>query len=120
MPTVLLVDDSPVAQRALSRRLIDEGLHVHAEATAADAERVDLADVVCAIVDVDLPDASGFDLAARLLARKPELPVAFYTAGSPGEASPGTRPAGPVFHKPDVDPVVAWAKERAAQPPPTK
>ncbi|HEY1695483.1 MAG TPA: response regulator [Polyangiaceae bacterium] len=118
MPTVLLVDDSPVVRHALSRRLADEGFDVRAESTAAGAAAADLAGIACAIVDVELPDGSGVDLAASLRARAPLLPIALYTATASSDLAAGPDAAWPVFRKPALDPVVAWAKARAAQAPP--
>ncbi|HEY6459265.1 MAG TPA: response regulator [Polyangiaceae bacterium] len=131
MPTVLLVDDSPVVRHALSRRLADQGFDVRTESTAAGAAGADLAGVTCAIVDVELPDGSGVDLAANLHARAPLLPIALYTATESSDLATSPESPWQVFRKPALDPVVAWAKARAAaappaappaapQPPPTK
>ncbi len=117
MPTVLLVDDSPVARRVLARRLSDEGLQVVEEGTATTARAVDPAGLACAVIDIELPDGSGADLAADLLARRPGLPVAFFTASTSMPSVDRARAHGPVFVKPDVAALVAWVK---SQPPPTK
>jgi DNA-binding response OmpR family regulator len=119
MPTVLLVDDSAVALHALARRLKAEGFDVRAESTIAGASTVDAADLTCAAIDIDLPDGSGVDLAGDLLAARPALPIAFFTAGVSAAAVTLARRRGPVFYKPDLDALVAWLKS-SAQPPPTK
>ena len=121
MPTILLVDDSSVARLAVAKRLEEEGMKVRAVASAAEARRVDVATCDCAIIDVDLDDGTGPDLAAELRATRPELPVAFFTAGESAArpAAPGAQ--GPVFAKPDLEPIVAWARAASRrQPPPTK
>jgi CheY-like chemotaxis protein len=118
MPTVLLVDDSSVVRHALSRRLADEGFDVRTESTAAGAAGADLAGLACAIVDVELPDGSGVDLAAGLRARAPLLPIALYTASESSDRAASPESPWPVFRKPALDAVVAWAKARAAPPPP--
>lgn len=68
MITVLLVDDHPSLRAGVRRSLEGAGIDVVAEAsTAADATRLaaELApDVV--VLDVDLPDGSGVDVAAAL------------------------------------------------------
>lgn len=119
MPTVLLVDDSPVVRRVLTRRLVAEGFQVLAEATATAARAVDVAGLACAIIDIELPDGSGSDLAGDLLQRRPGLPVAFYTAGASAAVMARAQAHGPVFDKPDVEALIAWTAG-LAQPPPTK
>jgi len=118
MPTVLLVDDSPLARHTVARRLEAEGFDVRAEGTVAAARTIDLGTIGCAAIDVDLPDGSGIDLAAELRAGHPTLAVAFFTAST--EALDLASAHGPVFRKPDVEALVAWVRGVAGQPPPTK
>jgi len=122
MWTVLLVDDSAVARRVLARRLEAEGFRVNEASSMAAARKVDLASLGSAIIDLELPDGDGTDLARVLLERRPTLPVAFFTMGSAPSLVEGARARGPVFLKPDMSPVVAWVKRttRPSQPPPTK
>jgi len=119
MPTILLVDDSPLVLHAVARRLEAEGFEVRAEATLGAGRAVDPSSLACAAIDIDLPDGSGLELGVELLAARPALPVAFFTAGASTNEVARARALGPVFHKPDVDALVAWARI-AAQPPPTK
>ncbi|HEX3343924.1 MAG TPA: response regulator [Polyangiaceae bacterium] len=119
MPKVLLVDDSPVVRRVLTTRLAAAGFDVVAEPTADATRAVDLSSVACAVVDIELPDASGADLAGELLRRRSSLPVAFFTAGASEAVMARARAHGPVFAKPDVEPLMAWIAS-SAQPPPTK
>jgi DNA-binding response OmpR family regulator len=122
MRTVLLVDDSAVARRVLARRLEAEGFQVIEASSAAMARKVDAASLGCAIVDLELPDGDGTDLARALAERRPALPIAFFTMGAAPSLVEGARARGPVFLKPDVNPLVAWVKRtvRPSQPPPTK
>ena len=119
MPTVLLVDDSAVVRRVLTQRLVAEGFDVRAESSAAGARGVDLTTFACAIIDIELSDGSGADLADELLQRRTSLPVAFFTAGASAAVMEHARASGPVFAKPDVEPLIAWTRT-AGQPPPTK
>ncbi|MGH7295349.1 MAG: response regulator [Polyangiaceae bacterium] len=121
MATVLLVDDSPVVRRTLERRLTREGLTVVADDTAAGAGSRDLEDVACAVIDIELPDGSGCELAAALLRAQPSLRVAFFTAGAADDVLARAKAHGPVFWKPELEALVAWVKNAVApQPPPTK
>jgi two-component system C4-dicarboxylate transport response regulator DctD len=121
MPIILVVDDSPVARRAVARRLQAEGLDVREEGSAGAARATDATQLAGAIIDVELPDGSGIDLAADLRARVPSLPVAFFTATASPTILAQAGAHGVVFRKPDLDPLVAWARgASAAQPPPTK
>ena len=118
MPSILLVDDSQVARRAVAQRLRAAGFEVHEAASAAEARAVPLAGLACAIVDVELDDGDGPSLAAELHTNRPGLPLAFFTAGASTELVDRSRAYGPVFTKPDLEPLLAWV--RGAQPPPTK
>ncbi len=123
MPTVLLVDDSAVARHAVARRLIAEGFVVHEAGSAAEARAVTLSGLDCAILDVDLPDGDGPSLAAELRAARPALPIAFFTAGAAADLVTRSQAHGPVFAKPLLDPLIAWAHGvtgKPGQPPPTK
>lgn len=82
---ILVVEDEPNVGRTLTERLTAEGYQVKwaksaAEGVAADAaERWDLA-----LLDVGLPDGSGFELAAGLRRRHPQTAIVFVTAfGTP-------------------------------------
>jgi CheY-like chemotaxis protein len=119
MPTVLLVDDSPVVRHVLARQLKAQGFEVREEPTASSARTIGPAPLACAVVDLELPDGDGPDLVAALRAARPTLPVAFFTAGASASLVERARAYGAVFPKPDTAPVVAWVR-RVAQPPPTK
>jgi DNA-binding NarL/FixJ family response regulator len=67
---ILVVDDDPTFRRLARRLLAVYGLAVVAEAGSV-ADGVTTAQSVeptAALVDVELPDGSGFDLAAQLIA----------------------------------------------------
>jgi DNA-binding response OmpR family regulator len=119
MPTVLLVDDSPVALHALAERMGAAGFETRCASTATGGRLADVEGVACAVIDIDLPDGNGIDVATALRERRPTLPVAFFTSGAAPSLLEGAREHGPVFVKPDIAAVLAWA-EGAAQPPPTK
>ena len=110
MPLVLIVDDSPVALRVLARRLGDEGFPTAEASSLKAALRVDVARLGCAIIDLELADGDGTDLADALLARRTALPLAFFTTGSSPALVQSARARGPVFVKPDVAPLVAWIR----------
>jgi DNA-binding response OmpR family regulator len=119
MPTVLLVDDSPVVRTAVARRLVAEGFDVRQESSAAGGRDADPGALACAVVDLELGDGDGSDVAAELVRKRAALPVAFFTAGASPSQLERARAQGAVFEKPDLEALVAWVK-RAAQPPPTK
>ena len=100
MRTVLLVDDSAVARRVLARRLEAEGFLVCEASSMATARKVDCASLGCAIVDLELADGDGTDLARNLLEKRPALPIAFFTMGTAPSLVEGARARGPVFLKP--------------------
>ena len=84
-----------------------------------DSDPTLLVCLACAVIDLELPDGDGPDLAAALLRVRGSLPLAFFTASTAAQLRERARAHGPVFDKPNLDAVVSWAK-KAAQPPPTK
>jgi two-component system phosphate regulon response regulator PhoB len=86
MARVLLVEDDASLGRTLAERLTRESLDVEWAQTIADAERqlgVGVWDL--AILDVKLPDGSGFGL-ARQIKKTSTVPVMFMTAQNSAEA----------------------------------
>ena len=86
MPRVLLVEDDPSLGRTLAERLVRDSLDVEWAQTIADAEQhlgAGTWDLV--IVDVKLPDGSGFGL-ARHIKQTSTVPVMFMTAQNSAEA----------------------------------
>jgi two-component system catabolic regulation response regulator CreB len=74
MTSVLVVEDEPAIAESLAYALRREGYAVRLAGTLAEAER-SLADVDLVVLDLMLPDGSGFDLltALRLADRPPAV-----------------------------------------------
>ncbi len=78
---VYIVDDDPLVRRALTRTFKSLELQVAAFASAReflDSDREDLPG--CLILDVHMPDQTGIELQAELIARQVDLPIIFLTA----------------------------------------
>jgi CheY-like chemotaxis protein len=111
---VLVVDDSPVARLAVARRLRSEGFEVIEQASAATPKAAVIARAACALLDLDLGDADGRDLARSLVAQRAELPIAFFSASASPELLASARTLGPVFAKPaELEAAVAWVRKSA-------
>ena len=82
---ILIVDDNPVVRRILCRIFeVEEGYDVCAEA-ANGKEAMELArkykpDLI--ILDLALPDMSGFDAASELKRLLPDVPIILFTQHS--------------------------------------
>lgn len=114
--SVLFVDDSPVARALAERELTARGIAVQVLGGVAEAALVDPHDLWAAILDVELADGNGPELAAQLRAAAPELPIAFLTASAGTPLVDSARKLGPVFSKLDgVDEAVRWAYARARE-----
>jgi CheY-like chemotaxis protein len=115
---ILFVDDSPLVRAATTRRLAERGLRVTALASSREAERVDPTGFAAALLDIDLGDGFGPDVAARLRLGAPSLPIAFLTGRDEGAhaSSDGPDPVleaarafGPIFGKvTGVDEAIGW------------
>ncbi len=106
---ILFVDDSALVRAATTRRLAGRGVPVTALASSAEAHAVDPTCFAAALLDIELGDGFGPDVAARLRSGSPALPIAFL----PGGGSPGVveaaRAFGPVFCKTaGVDDAIGW------------
>ena len=78
-PIVLIVEDEPGIADTLQYALRTEGFEPRWCATG-EAALAQVADVALVILDVGLPDISGFELFKRLRAMREDLPVLFLTA----------------------------------------
>jgi len=74
----LIVEDDPVVARSIARRLLREGYTVSLAQTCR-AARAAGAGFHVAILDLDLPDGNGTDLADELLRLGATRSIVFYT-----------------------------------------
>ena len=87
---VLVVDDHPSFRRCARTFLTAEGFEVVGEA-GDGASAVALAAVLepeLVVLDVQLPDIDGFEVASRLLARDPGLAIVLVSSRSAAEYGP--------------------------------
>ena len=106
---ILFVDDSALVRAATLRRLVARGLRVTALGSSAEAEAVDATAFSAALLDIDLGDGFGPDVAAHLRREAPGLPIAFLTGGGPPSMVDAARAFGPVFCKTaGVDEAIGW------------
>ena len=111
---VLIADDSPVVRLSVSKRVRAEGREVIDRDSAASASAVDAGDLACALLDLDLGDGFGTDVAARLLATHEGLPIAFFTSETTADVLARAADFGPVFAKPGgIDEAVAWVRKNS-------
>jgi len=94
--TVLIVDDHPAFRRLARRVLEDAGFDVVGEAadgasalTTARAKRPD-----AVLLDVLLPDMSGFEVSRRLATLRPRPVVVLTSSRSRADLTPGIDAAG--------------------------
>lgn len=123
-PTIHVVDDDPSIRRALSRLLRCKGYACETWETAEDfLTRPPARAPGCAIVDLELPGASGLDLQAKLGDTVSALPVIFLSGRGDIGASVRAMKAGAVdfLTKPvEAEPLLAaistaLARSRATQ-----
>jgi two-component system, LuxR family, response regulator FixJ len=78
--TVYVVDDDESVRQSLARLLRAAGYQAESCASAAEfMARVRCDGPACAVIDVRMPDVSGFELFQQLQERCPGLPVVFIT-----------------------------------------
>lgn len=83
---------------------------------ARTAKTVDTSVIACALLDFDLGDGDGAEVAEHLRRSAPALPIAFFTSTSTPEAQARAKLFGPVFVKPDdLEAAVRWVGERVGE-----
>lgn len=114
MARVFVADDSPLVRAAVVRRIKGAGYDV-VEVDSVRAAAALVSDGLasdglgCALLDLDLGDGWGTDVAEKLRANAPALPIAFFTSEQAGERVERAKTFGPVFSKPeDIDGAIAW------------
>lgn len=106
---VLVADDSAVVRVTLSRRVRAAGLDVLERDSVASAKAVDARAIACALLDFDLGDGIGPDIASRLRSVVPDLPIAFFTSTTETIAFEQVAAFGPLFTKPgEIDAAIEW------------
>ena len=111
---VLIADDSAVARVSIARLVRSAGFEVVEEDSAAGASAVECDGLGCALLDLDLGDGNGADVAAQLRSSAGDLPIAFFTSTSTPEALARAKVFGPIFAKPEeLDAAVAWIRKNA-------
>lgn len=108
-----MVDDSLVARVTLRKRIEAEGMEVETKESVADCGALDGRAYHAALLDADLGDGTGADVAARLRESSPDIPIAFFTASEDEPTIDALRALGPVFKKPEVDRAVEWISRNA-------
>jgi len=110
---ILIADDSAVARVTLARRVRAAGFEVVEHDSCASASTVDASTIACALLDYDLGDGSGVDVAARLRAGQARLPIAFFTSSTRDDVVARASQFGPVFTKPDeLDAAIDWVERQ--------
>jgi FixJ family two-component response regulator len=93
--TIVIVDDDASLREAISRVLDTAGFRARTFASAFELLQDGAADsAACLILDVHLPDRSGFDLQRQLASSGIHSPVIFITAFDGPEARAQARLAG--------------------------
>jgi nitrogen-specific signal transduction histidine kinase/CheY-like chemotaxis protein len=104
--SVMLVVEDDAAVRAMTARILTEAGYGVLEAengqAALDLVRRHDGRLDLLVTDVGMPGMNGYELAGRLRAERPALPVVFMTGYGDGDHRDhaGTVPAGPVVQKP--------------------
>jgi CheY-like chemotaxis protein len=94
----LIVEDDPVVARSIARRLLREGYTVSLAQTCRAARAAGPGFHV-AVLDLDLPDGSGADLADELFRLGTVRGVVFYTGSLDGSQRVRASLFGPVIDK---------------------
>ena len=80
----------------------------------ATGSSVDATTLTCALLDLDLGDGSGADVATALRDAKSTLPIAFFTSEKSGAELTRAKSLGPVFAKPDeLAAALEWIRKHA-------
>ena len=108
---VLIADDSAVARLSLVKPMRAEGIEVEERDSARTASSVDPSELACALLDLELGDGFGTEVAERLREGEDALPIAFFSSSREPEVLEHARTFGPVFAKPgELDDALDWIR----------
>ena len=87
---VIVVDDHPSFRRSAKALLTAEGFEVVGEAVDGASAHAAAAELVPELVllDIQLPDIDGFEVARRLLERQPELRIVLVSSRDSSQYGP--------------------------------
>jgi CheY-like chemotaxis protein len=112
---VLVVDDDPVVGRSFDRVLSERGYAVITAANGQEAlDRMAREDYDMVFTDIRMPGMDGIDVAAKIKARQPWMPVVIVTGYGTDDAQARARKVGVTafLHKPlSSDAIEASARE---------
>jgi CheY-like chemotaxis protein len=110
--SVLFIDDSSFARVSTQARLRKLGIGVTVLASAREAAELEGKSFCAALLDLELDDGLGTEIATRLRESDPALPIAFLTAGGAEATVEAARALGPIFSKVGgVDDAIRWVEE---------
>ncbi len=113
----LIVEDDPVVARSIARRLLRDGYTVSLAGTCR-AARAAGGGFHVAILDLDLPDGSGTDLADELLRLGAVRSLVFYTGSLDGAQRARAQVFGHVIDKAeDVEELISLLDPLPTAPP---
>ncbi len=126
-PTVLLVDDETPIRSALRRIVMRAGCTPLEASSAAEAiEQVESArEISAAILDYNMPERTGLDLARELRCRYPDVPVMLLSGGMANDEIREAIESGLVWAYASKPWSLSWMKEAIAamirrDPPPPR
>jgi two-component system cell cycle sensor histidine kinase/response regulator CckA len=94
-PKILIVDDEPRMRESMGTLLGTLGLEIESAQSGQEAlARLSLFDFELALLDIGLPDMSGYDLMDRMKAQSPDLPFIVITGDSSLESALGALKRG--------------------------
>lgn len=105
--TILLIDDDRSVRTAVSEVLRQEGYSVIALSSGKTAlDVVQSSDVKLALLDLNLPDESGWDVFSQITSHAPQMPIIIVTARSNQKFTALAAGVGGLLEKPYNFPVL--------------
>jgi CheY-like chemotaxis protein len=98
--TVLIVDDSKLARIVSSKAVAElqpDWIKVEASSAKDALERIDAQQVDLALIDFNMTEKDGLELAAELRVLRPKMPIAIITANIQDEIVARAREIGAAF-----------------------
>ncbi len=99
---ILVVDDNSGVRALIERMLSQAGYR--SQMAVSGSEAIQLVDretgIACALIDISLPDMSGYEVCRQLASRHPDLPLALMSGYPLDAADLGEAPVAAMLQKP--------------------